>query len=202
MAPNLKRTAGQLLDSWIAVFASIAVMLIVSRTEMAAELHGRINPVVTPITVTSITPTYRYVSDDTPMMPSSVIAGEAVILRECDNPHVTWELQGVTKTYDLDVTLGDSPKDRGLGPTKWEAIVVGIEPERLYQTEGYARHTCGMFPVKSPFYIPDMPGRVSDELIEELGARAECVSGAFSTSSGSGTCSNHGGVKRWLEDNA
>lgn len=180
-------------------FAVCAVLLgMMSQTETAAEWHGKINPVVTPLTVTSVTPTWRYISDEAPMMESSMIAGEAVILRECDHPTVTWELQGVTKTYDLDVDMGDAPQDRGLGVSRWSTIVVGISPDRLYQTRGYVTHECGMLPVKSPFFIPATPEAVPDSMIEELGARAECESGAYSTSTGSGTCSNHGGVRRWI----
>lgn len=191
-------------SSWPAALASVLALSLLARTEMAAELHGRLDPVVTPLTVTSVTPTWRYISDEAPMMESSMIAGEAVILRECDRPTVTWELQGVTKTVGLHVEMGDDPQERRLGPSKWSTIIVGIPPDRLLHTRGYVTHECGILPVKSPFFIPATPEAVPDSIIEELGANAECQSGAYSTSTGSGTCSHHGGVLRWLpsEDNA
>lgn len=141
-------------SSWPAALASVLALSLLARTEMAAELHGRLDPVVTPLTVTSVTPTWRYISDEAPMMESSMIAGEAVILRERDHPTVTWELQGVSKTYDLKVEMGDEHKDRKLGLNKWSAIVVGIPPSRLLQTRGYASHECGFLPVKSPVFHP------------------------------------------------
>ncbi len=201
---SFMRKVWSAMSTWSAALASALALTLLANTQVAAELHGRIWPVVTPLTVTSITPTYRHVADGVPPMLSTRIAGDAVILRECDNPRVKWELQGVTKTYDLKVENGDPPQDRKLGPSHWESIIVGIAPDHLYQTRGYAEHSCDGLPVKSPFYIPSIPDSLPDAVIEELGATAECQSGAYSKSTGSGTCSHHGGVLRWLpsEENA
>lgn len=73
--------------------------------------------------------------------------------------------------------------------------MVGIPPNRLSDTRGEVRHECGVFPVLSPFYLPD-----SLTVPDPTGATALCNSGAYSTSTGPGTCSGHGGVKEYLND--
>lgn len=73
--------------------------------------------------------------------------------------------------------------------------MVGIPPNRLSDTRGEVRHECGVFPVLSPFYLPD-----SLTVPDPTGAAALCNSGAYSTSTGPGTCSGHGGVKEYLDD--
>jgi hypothetical protein len=186
--------------SWKTFIVSLMCLGVFSQTETAARAYGLIDPAVTPIQVTSIQSIQLPSLSGIPRT-ASIISGEADILREeCDYIDLTWKLSGGEKSIEVEAFFEDPPEVRTKGRQYWRALVVNVPPDQLYQTKGYANHRCGAFPIQSPFYLPPAP----DPVATMLGANAECKSGAFSTSTGSGTCSHHGGVLRWLpsEDNA
>lgn len=195
-----KRRIENLFFSWKVFIVCALCLGMFSQSETAARAYGLLDPVVTPIQVTSIAPIAMPTLSGIPRT-GSIISGEATILRdECDYIDLTWKLDGGEKKVEVEAFFEDPPEVRSSGKQYWRALVVNVPPDQLYQTEGVANHRCGAFPVSSPFYLPPAP----DPVATMLGATALCRSGAYSTSTGSGTCSNHGGVKRWLptEDNA
>lgn len=171
------------LISWPVTVGSAAWLGLFAQTDMAAHLHGHIWPVVTPLTVDSVEPvTVRG-------RPGSRISGTVVIERaQCDYIDVSFRLVGSGRSVNVAAFFMENAQ-------QWEALMVGIPPNRLSDTRGEVRHECGVFPVLSPFYLPD-----SLTVPDPTGATALCNSGAYSTSSGPGTCSGHGGVKEYLND--
>ena len=176
--------------SWTACILSLLWLMWFSQTDIAAELHGRINPVVTPLTITSIEPSQINST------PATRIQGFATIEREsCDYLAVEWWLDGDRRSITVPAFFADPPQVRSAGRTRWDALMVGVTPEMLADTRGNVRHECGQFPVITPFYTPD-----ESTTARIAGAMALCESGAYTTSTGPGTCSGHGGVKEWLSE--
>lgn len=197
MASNVKKNVDRVLFSWPAFIASLAVMYVVSQTDTAARLHGAMFPVVTPFQVTSIRPSEIPGAAGEMGRPASILSGYATIEREeCDYVGLRWQLNGNQKSVDVTAFFSDPASVRTNGVQEWKALVVGVTPKQLGNTTAYAKHTCGMFPVSSPFYLPKemkIPATV-------VGATALCHNGSYSTSIGSGTCANNGGVRKWLNE--
>lgn len=186
----LLRTAGKVATSWAVFILSAGWLALFSQTDMAARWHGHFMPANGPITITSIEPAVVRGA------PGSRIRGYAEKFREeCDYISVSWRLVDGDRSVTIPAFFTDEPMIRGKGIQEWEGLMVGITPDRISLTEGDAHHQCGSFPVTTPFFRPD-------ELIvtEAAGVTAECESGAYSTSTGPGTCSGHGGVMRWLNE--
>lgn len=178
------------LISWPITIASAAWLGLFAQTDMAAHLHGYVWPVVTPLTVDSVEPAMVR------GVPGSRISGTAMIERaQCDYIDVSFRLVGSDRSVNVAAFFMDRPAVREPGGQQWEALMVGVPPHRLADTRGEVRHECGVFPVVSPFYLPD-----SFTAPDPTGATALCNSGAYSTSTGPGTCSGHGGVKEYLND--
>jgi len=178
------------LFSWTAFAWALVVLWIFSQSQTGAELYGRINPVVSPLQITSVEPAVVAGA------PGSRIAGTAVIRRDsCDYLDIEWTLHGDQRSARATAFFADPAQIREQGRANWEALLVGIEPDKLQYSTGNVRHECGVFPVVSPFYRPD-----ESAIIERAGATALCASGMYSTSAGPGTCSGHGGVEEWLVD--
>lgn len=184
----LLREAGNVISSWPMFIIAAIGLFGMSQTDMVARWQGYFFPVTGPITITSIEPaTVRGA-------PGSRIRGFAVKYREdCDYLSVSWRLVGGERSVSVPAFFVDTPKVREKGMQEWEGLMVGITPDRISQTQGDAHHQCGLFPVSTPFFRPDES--VNPSL---AGATAECQSGAYSTSTGPGTCSGHGGVREWL----
>jgi hypothetical protein len=72
-------------------------------------------------------------------------------------------------------------------------LMVGVPPGRLSETSGSVIHQCGAFPVTTPFFNP-----IDSLPLIKTGATAVCNSGAYTSSTGPGTCSGHDGVKEWF----
>ena len=184
--PSIKRA----LVGWPIFILSALWLVWFSQTDIAAELHGRIHPVVTPLTVTSVEPATIQGA------PAVRIEGFATIEREsCDYISVGWYLNGSTRRVSVPAFFSDPAQVRESGRSEWSALMVGVTPEQLGDTRGNVRHECGRFPVLTPFFVPD------DSIIPtDAGASAQCHDGAYSTSTGPGTCSGHGGVREWLAE--
>ena len=176
------------LFSWPAFFIAAGVLWMFSQSQTGAEMYGRFNPVVSPLQVTSVEPAIVAGA------PGSKISGFATIRRDsCDYLDVEWTLHSDNRSVRSTAFFADKAQVREPGTHQWEALLVGVEPDKLQYSTGDVRHECGVFPVVSPFYRPD-----ESAIIEQAGATALCASGMYSTSTGPGTCSGHGGVERWL----
>lgn len=180
----------KLLTGWRAFALAVMWLGVFSQTEMAAEIHGRLMPVTSPLQVTSVEPA------SIAGMTGSRIEGVANIKRgQCDYLSVDWRLDGDGKSVSVPAFFADPVEVRSDGQQTWRALMVGVPPERLEQTSGSVSHRCGIFPVTTPFFTPD------DLVVPtSVGATAICNSGAYKTSTGPGTCSGHGGVKEYLND--
>lgn len=173
---------------WPACILSLMWLMWFSQTDTAAEIHGKINPVVTPLTVTRIEPA---LINDTP---ATRIQGFARIERDsCDYLAVEWWLDGGQRSVSVPAFFADPAQVRSEGQARWDALMVGITPDQLGDTHGNVRHSCGRFPVLTPFFAPD-----ESMIPTAAGATAQCADGAYTTSTGPGTCSGHGGVNEWL----
>ena len=184
MGDNIKHKA----IGWPACILSLLWLMLFSQTDMAATVHGWLMPVTTPIQVTSVEPaTINGIA-------GSRIKGFATIERaSCDYIYVTWELAGGDKSAAVTAFFADKAQIRGEGRSTWEALMVGVTPDRLIETRGTVRHECGRFPVSTPFFVPD-----TSMVPTVAGATGRCVDGAYTTSTGPGTCSGHGGVEEWF----
>lgn len=185
---KLKRSLRFLFFSWPMVAGSLLVLWLFAQSTTGAQLYGRFYPVTTPLQVTSVVPA------DVSGAPGSRIAGTATLNREqCDYLDIQWTLHGDAKNVRATAFFADEAQVRRAGVQQWEALLVGVPPHKLKETTGDVVHRCGLFPVMTPFFRPDQ-----SILPEAVGAKARCVSGAFSGSTGPGTCSGHGGVEEWL----
>lgn len=187
---RLTRTMRWLLLSWPSFAGALVVLWLFSQSDHGAALYGRLNPVTSPLQVTNVEPA------SVNGAPGSRISGTAVIHRDtCDYLDVEWELHGDRRSVRATAFFADEARVREAGVQRWEALLVGVPPHKLRDTTGDVRHQCGMFPVMSPFYRPD-----ESILPAEAGATAICESGAYTSSTGPGTCSGHGGVNTWIGD--
>lgn len=153
MATLVKKTLNVLNSPLVAVIMLVWLVYFSTESETAARLHGYLNPVVTPLSVTKIRPTTIYTSDDTDPVPGSIISGSATIRRgECNYEGVAWHLKGANKDTVIDARFADPPEERNEGVHTWDALIVGVTPSMLADTYGEAIHDCGWFPVISPFY--------------------------------------------------
>lgn len=183
-----KDQAKRIVFSWPMVILSLMWLSLFMQTDMAARWHGRLMPVTGPIQVTEVTPAMVQ------GVAGTRIRGVAKLNRaECDYINVEWQLNGDSKSVSVTAFFMDKPQVRKEGMQEWEALMVGIPPNKLKDTTGTVIHECGRFPVMTPFFIPD-----ESIVPTTAGATAECTSGAYTTSTGPGTCSGHGGVKEWL----
>lgn len=183
-----KERVKRLAFGWPACVLSIMWLSLFVQTDMAARLQGWVWPVVSPITVTKVEPV------TVNRTPGSRITGYADIERgQCDYIDVSFELQGSDKSVNVTAFFASPAKIRGEGTQKWQALMVGVPPSKLDETHGEVRHECGIFPVVSPFFVPD-----ASIIPSEVGANAQCKDGAYTTSTGPGTCSGHGGVREWI----
>lgn len=134
--------------SWLAFF---------SQTDLAATLQGRYMPVVGQLQVTSVKTGYRTRIDGTRGAPVTILKGEAIIYRaECDYDGLDWKLIGENgKTVPVRAEFEDETQVREKGLQKWEALVIGVRPDKVLQTVGFAKHNCGPIPVRSPFFFPN-----------------------------------------------
>lgn len=175
--------------SWPMTFLSLAWLALFSQTEIAADFHGSIYPVVSPVQVTSVEPvTINGIQ-------GSRISGYATIERgQCDYMNIEWTLDGRQRSVAVTAFFADAANVRGPGRQEWQALMVGVPPYKLSQTSGDVRHRCGMFPVSTPFFRPDDAITPS-----QAGATGICHDGAYTTSTGPGTCSGHGGVREWMD---
>lgn len=177
------------LFSWPAFFIAAGVLWMFSQSQTGAEMYGRFNPVVSPLQVTSVEPAIVAGA------PGSRISGTATIRRDtCDYLEIEWYLHGQSRSVKTTAFFADPADVRAAGTARWEALLVGVPPERLQDTTGDVRHQCGIFPISTPFYRPDQSA-----ITDNAGATARCNSGFYSTATGNGTCSGHGGVKEWLK---
>lgn len=182
------RRFGRMASSWPLCIISMMWLSLFVQTDYFAKLHGMAWPVVTPITVTSVE------SETVNGHPGSRVQGMATIQREqCDYIDVSFRLQGSDREVSVAAFFADPARVREGGKQSWEALMVGVPPHRLSRTIGEVRHECGIFPVVSPFFVPD-----ESIVPTSVGATAQCASGAYTTSTGPGTCSGHGGVKEWM----
>jgi hypothetical protein len=132
--------------SWPAIALAILWLWVFSHGINAAKLQGRIFPVISKLTVESVTPT-------TIGGQSAVrISGTAIKFRECNYDGISWSIgsnntQGVVRAFFEDKAVG-----RQLGLQRWNALIVGITPERLELTSALVHHRCDGFPVHSKFF--------------------------------------------------
>lgn len=186
---RFKYAARCVFFSWPPFFMALIAIWIFSQTQTAAALYGAINPVVTPLQITHVAPAIVNGA------PGSRISGIATIKRDtCDYLDIEWTLHGDRRSVRATAFFSDPAEVREGGQQRWEALLVGVPPHMLDQTTGDVHHQCGVFPVTSPFFRPD-----TGVIPEEAGATARCSSGAYSTSTGKGTCSGQGGVEEWLD---
>jgi len=185
---QLSKTARFVFLSWPSALIAVTWLWMFSQTDHGAQLYGEIAPVTSPLQVTSV---------ETAIVNGvrgSRIRGEADIKRaSCDYLNVEFDLHGDHKSVAVSAFFQDDAQVRGAGRHQWEALMVGIPPEQLRNSTGDVKHQCGLFPVMTPFYRPDESVSPYD-----AGATAICHSGAYTTSTGNGTCSGHGGVDQWL----
>ena len=144
MANRMKK----MFFSWWLCLGSLVWLALFSQTQLSANWYGQAAPVVTPLSVTKIEPA---VVDG---HPGSRIRGYANIIRQCDYTGLEWFYQGETRDVKVEAFFRDPVKVRADGQSRWEALIVGVAPDRLDKTYGYALHKCGMLPIKTRFFDP------------------------------------------------
>lgn len=181
------------LFSWRAFFVALLALAVFSQSDTAARLYGGVDPVV------SVLQVERVDAVTVRGMPGSQIHGTAELLRpECDYISLEWTLEGANRSVRAPAFFADPAQVRQGGQTRWDALLVGVPPNKLASTKGDVRHECGVFPVTSPFYRPDTEAAPAPVV---AGATALCHDGTYSTSqTRQGTCSHHGGVETWLAE--
>jgi len=133
--------------SWPVFIVSIAWLWVFSIGDIAAKTQGRLFPVVTPFVVNTVE------EFDLEGQRAVRLSGTAYKLRACAYGGVTWLItthgtQGTVRAY-----FQDKPQGRELGLQTWSALIVGVSASRLDLTHAKVHHTCGLFPVDTPFYV-------------------------------------------------
>ena len=139
---------GRLIYGWLLpLFLSVLMAAYwIGQTIPAQRFAGHMRPVVTLMHVESVKAT---VMDG---LPSVVLSGTAEKLRDCTYRAIEWSLGG---PYGVPVNAKfmDSPQVNGVGSLRWEALIVGITADRLFETYGEVIHSCWGVTVRTPFYI-------------------------------------------------
>lgn len=157
--------------SWPVMLVACTWLAWLSQSDIAATLQGRYAPAVGQLQVTSVTMGYRTRIDGTRGAPVTILKGEAIIYREsCNYDGLDWKLIGENgKTVPVKAEFEDETQVREKGLQKWEALVIGVRPENVLRTVGFAKHDCGPFPVRSPFFFPNREPTLP-ALLESLAA--------------------------------
>ena len=142
MVSLLKRAA----MSWTGIVLAIGWIWIFSQGAVSARIHGYLVPVVSILSVESITPI------DLEGQLAVRISGSAVKLRECDFNGLTWSIDGEKTRGTVRAFFRDAPQGRPEGLQHWSAIIVGVTEERLSLTRAEVHHTCNGLPVNSLFF--------------------------------------------------
>jgi len=139
---------GRLIYGWLLpLFLSVLMAgYWVVQTVPAQRFAGHIWPVVTPLRVDSVTPT---IMDG---LPSVVLSGTANKLQDCTYRAIEWSLGGPWGV-PVHAKFMDRPQVNGVGGLRWEALIVGITADRLFETYGEVIHSCWGVTVRTPFYI-------------------------------------------------
>lgn len=132
---------------WWMTLGALAWLALFSHTEVAARLNGLVWPVVTPLVVSSAEPVKIDGIDGTRLR------GAATIKRKgCDFRGVDWDLTDGDNNARVIAYFADEAELRGDGVQQWEALMIGVPPERIGETVGRVQHKCGAFPVETPFF--------------------------------------------------
>ena len=132
---------------WLPIVLAIAMVLYqANRIEWVQRAMGDAFPVVTGLVITSAEPTIVDGANGV------MLAGDANKLRNCTYQGLVWYLGGA---YGVPITARflDRPAVNGIGHLSWQAIVVGITPDRLFETYGEVIHSCLGVIVRTPFYV-------------------------------------------------
>ena len=80
------------------------------------------------------------------------ISGSANKLRDCTFQSMHWFLGG---PWGVPITarFTDPPRKNQPGVLHWSGLLVGISPDRIEETYGEVTHRCGLFLVRSAFYV-------------------------------------------------
>ena len=136
--------------SWWLCLGSLLWLALFSQTDIFARWYGGINPVVTPLNVNEVE------AIEVDGQPGSRLSGTAFIKRQCDYVGLNWSYQGDSRGVKVDAFFRDPVTIRSDGLSEWQALIVGIPPEKLPDTTGRALHRCGNIPISTLFFDPDV----------------------------------------------
>lgn len=136
------------LTSWYAAALALGWLTLFVQTDTAAKLQGTIAPVVTTFQIDHIEPTV--IGGE---IPASRLSGTAVKLRDCTYTDVQWYLTDDTgRRTPVKAFFLEPPRVNAPGVIRWEALIVGVIPEAIPQTNAVVRHDCSNWPVISQYF--------------------------------------------------
>ena len=115
-------------------------------SERASRTLGGIWPVVSMLEIEDVE------AVDVDGLAATRITGTAHKLRDCVFRGVSFYLHG-PDDVPVDAKFIDKPAVNGVGKLEWDGLLVGIEPNRLWETYGEVEHNCSGIAVISPFFI-------------------------------------------------
>lgn len=118
----------------------------VATSDRASRTLGTVWPVVSLLEIIETVP------EEVDGLASSLISGTARKLRNCGYRGISFYLGG-PDGVPVDARFRDQPQVREVGVLHWSGLVVGIPPDRLWETYGEVQHNCNGVTVISPFFI-------------------------------------------------
>ena len=141
----------RIIRGWIfpTVLSLIVTLGWIGQTVWAQRIVGNWFPVVTKMTVETVTP---FSVDG---VEGARLSGWATKLRDCTYQGIEFRL-GSPYGVPIPARFLDRAADNKKGLLRWDGLLVGIEPNRINETYGEVIHECWGIRVRTAFFFAEV----------------------------------------------